>query len=60
MGELLLFFILVVVGFINYGDVLMYFGIQIVIIIIISMIIVMFVMGIIVEYILRRKEGLLK
>lgn len=60
VGELLLFFIPAVVGLMNYGDVLMHFGIQIVIIITISTIIVMSVTGIIAEHISRRKEGSLK
>ncbi|MEH7604640.1 CidA/LrgA family protein, partial [Priestia megaterium] len=60
VGELLLFFIPAVVGLINYGDVLMHFGIQIVIIITISTIIVMSITGIIAEHISRRKEGSLK
>ncbi|TYR79848.1 CidA/LrgA family holin-like protein [Priestia megaterium] len=56
IGELLLFFIPAIVGLMNYGDVLKSFGIQIIIIITVSTIIVMSLTGIIAEYISKRKE----
>ncbi|AQX55395.1 CidA/LrgA family protein [Priestia flexa] len=56
VGELLLFFIPAVVGLINYGDVLKSFGLQILIVITISTIVVMAITGMMAESISKRKE----
>ncbi|MCY8230789.1 CidA/LrgA family protein [Priestia endophytica] len=56
LAELLLFFVPAVVGLVDYGEMMKTYGLKIIIVVSISTLIVMFITGVVAEYISKRKE----